>query len=936
MVFLEKIADKFLKEYGNQIHRLAFVFPTRRAGLYFLYHLQRQKGAGITLWVPRLFSISDFFVRLSELTVPDPLDLIFELYTIYTKNIRDYPKEFTDFYPWGKMIIADFDEIDKHLIDTDNLFRILKEFKGVEDQYREGKSEIHNRYVGFWEDLGTIYREFNRVLREKKRAYEGMVYREVAQDPQKGIKGIVLEWDKVIFCGFNALNRAEETIIQHLLNEEKGEIYWDMDRYFVDDFNQEAGYFFRQNRLIFDRSQSRWIEDRLSEPRSINIIGVQSRVSQAKVLGIKLQQLQESFTSQDPQKVAVVLPDETLLFPLLNSLPGSIDRINITIGFPLQQSPVYSLFAAIIDMQVRVSETRAAGTEFYHKDMQRILNHPYVKPLAPHEINNFISRIRGENRVYVTQEDIITLPEPLRGLFRVCQDSGQITLFFMTLLDSLRQFYKENMPGLFSIDYEFIYHFYTLLTRLKDSLDNTGMVLDIPTFRQLFTDIVKASRVPFTGEPLEGLQVMGVLETQTLAFENLFVLSVNEGYLPPGKSHQSFIPFDVRTEVGLPTYKEQGAIFAYHFYRMLKNSRNITLLYTSEAAGIEKSEKSRFIDQILIEFSDKNPQAEILHQVIDFSFDAQKAEDIVCEKSQEIIELLSKRGYSASSLLTYLTCPLKFFLSYLLKLREEEEVYESPDQRLVGTILHEALKELYQPLCGNDQAVSAREIENIKARLVPVLTRAFRSALKSGPPDTGRNRIAFEVMKEFLNQFFEKEKQDAGFKILMLEEKIEDVALHFSINGASYSVNLEGHIDRLDITRDRIYRIIDYKTGKVNPLNLESLAELTGPQAAERREAFQLFFYCYLLKRRQIHSDRPFCLGIYPFKKIYEELRFVKIDKSDVIDNPLIARFDELLKSIFRELFDIKTAFVQTKNEQHCRYCPYTNICSRDPGEYYV
>ncbi|MCP5102154.1 MAG: hypothetical protein GY950_02180 [bacterium] len=935
MGFLEKIAGKFLAEYGNNIHKIAFVFPTRRACLYFTRHLQKQKETNVTIWAPPVFSINDFLANLAQVTAADQLDLIFDLYRIYKKHIRAYRKKFEDFYGWGKMILSDFDEIDKYLIDTEELFRTLKEFKAVEDITKEEKADIYNRYTGFWQDLGVLHREFKQGLKEKNRAYEGMVYREVAENIET-IAANRLPWQKVVFCGLNALTKAEEIIISHLLQEEKAEIFWDMDRYFVEDKNQEAGYFFRKNRKTLKLEDPAWVEEQLAEPKKINLIGVQSKVSQAKVLGIKLEELLDA--AHDPESIAVVLPDETLLFPVLNSLPKSVDRINITIGFPLQQTPVFSLFNSILEMYLRIygggaPPSKKSEEGFYHKDIQKVLNHPYIKPVAPGEITEFIKKNREQNNVYVPANEIIFSEEALNDLFRFREESREVIDFFLELLDFIRTFYTENKPDIFSIDYEYIYHFYTLMSRLKGSLKSSREKIDIRIFRQLFTDIIRNSRIPFTGEPLEGLQVMGMLETQTLDFTNLFVLSVNEGHLPPGKSQQSFIPFDVRAIMGLPIYKDRDAIAAYHFYRLLKSSRNTTLIYTTEARGIEKSEKSRFIDQVLIEYAERNKNAVINHQVIDFQFDAQQPKEISIQKSEKIIELLSQKSYSASSLLNYLTCPLKYYFNHVLRLREEEEVYESPEYYQIGYIIHHALHQLYQPYCGKGKPVGIMEIEAIKEKIDQTLTTAYLKELEGANLRTGRNKIAFEVMKRFLENFFEKEKQDAGFKIVMLEEHVKDVWFPFSINGTGYRVQLTGTVDRLDF-KDDVYRVIDYKTGKINSLNLKSLEELSGAEAVNRKEVFQLFFYRYLLMQKEKYGGE-YRLGIYPFKKMYDELKFVKIDKSDIIDEGLVEEFEGLLKDIFRELLDITVPFVQTADEKNCQHCPYQNICSKEAGESY-
>jgi len=936
MDFIERIAQKFLKEYKNQIHRLTFVFPTRRAGLYFNHHLKLQLHGHQSIWAPQVFSINDYIIQLSESIVPDPLDLIFNLYKIYEKNVKDFPKEFKDFYSWGKMIISDFSEIDKYLINAHQLFKTLKEFKQIEEfGGEELRSNILKNYIGFWADLGAIYFAFKQDLKKRNRAYEGMIYREVAENLDLSIKrGSNKSSEKIIFCGLNALTKAEETIIQYLVEGHNAEIFWDMDSYFVDDDNQEAGYFFRKNQKKFQLNTSHWTENKLlDQEKSITIIGAQSKISQAKILGIKLEKLRESVNEEE---IAVVLPDETLLFPTLNSLPNTIEKVNITIGFPLQQTPVYTLINSIMEMQSRFfdvsSSTINPNKGFYYKDVQKILNHPYIKPIFLNEINTLLSILKKENIIYITEENLSHLSDPIKQIFSLPKDSIQIVNFYLGLLDMIRTFFAENDAALFSIDYEYIYFFYTLFSRLKESLRDTGLSLDILTFHQLFVDIVTATRIPFTGEPLEGLQIMGMLETQILDFPNIFILSVNEKHLPPSKSQQTFIPFDVRKIVGLPTYKEQDAIAAYHFYRLLKNSKNIFLVYLTESKGLVKSEKSRFIDQILIEYAQKNRKARISHQVVDFSFDAQKVKEITICKSDRIFEMLLRKSFSPSSLLTYLSCSLKFYFSYILKLKEEEGMYESPDHRIIGNIIHDTLRTLYLPFCSQDKVINTQDIEGLKAKLDISLGASFKKVLKNLDHKTGRNRIVWEVLSRFLNNFLKKESEDLGFRVLMVEQKINNVKFPFVLNNEEFTVKLEGTIDRLDFIRG-IYRIIDYKTGRVNTLDLKSMDQLQGEKIVNRKEVFQLFFYRYLLYVAKKIFSGDFMLGAYPIRSMRDGLKLVKINDSETITIPMLEKYKEILTSIFQNLFDITVPFSQAEDEKMCFHCAYVNICCRGPLE---
>jgi RecB family exonuclease len=935
MSFLKKIAQKFVKEYQNQIHRLAFVFPTRRAGLYFRRHLQDQLAENQSIWAPQIFSINDFIIQLSELSLADPLDLIFDLYQVYDTKVGKFTKKFQEFYPWGKMIISDFNEIDKYLIDQRTLFRTLKEYKKVQEMTQdEEKSEILNNYIGFWEDLGEIYQKYKSYLEIENRGYEGMIYRQVAEGINDYIKhNQKINWDITIFCGFNALNQAEEKIINSLLKANKAEIFWDMDKYFVEDTLQEAGLFFREHLKKMELEPPQWVSNQLLDHKNISIIGAQSKVSQAKLLGIELPKFIQNLPQEE--NIAVILPDETLLFPTLNSIPDDIQKVNITIGYPLQQTPVYTLANTIMEMQIRGQKNLSSlikTKELYFKDVISVMNHPYIKPIFTEEVASFIEKIKDENLIYISQEDTAHLSPEMRKMFIPIRDSLQFIVFFLELLDLIRSYYAETESELFSIDLEYIYHFYTLISRLKDSLTLVGPPLDMDTFRQLFNDIIIASRIPFTGEPLEGMQIMGMLETQTLDFPTTFILSMNEGYLPPSKVRNSFIPFDVRIQVGLPTYKDRDAIAAYHFYRLLSHSKNTFLFYTAGSKGLEKNEKSRFIDQILIEYSQKNPKANISHQIIDFNFDPQPTREISINKSHDVLDILYQKSYSASSLLTYLSCSLKFYFSYVLKLKEDEDMAEDPDHRIIGNIIHDTLKDLYMPYCTQGKIVKIKDLDYSLSVYQDTLENSYLKFLKNVDLKTGRNKIIYEVITRFLNNFFRKERKQSGFKLLLLEEKIQNIKLPVSIDGENQQVHLEGTIDRLDFLEDK-YRIIDYKTGKIGSLTIESMDQLSREQAVTRREVFQLFFYYYLLQQTGKYPG-DYVLGIYPLKRLKDDLKLVKVENSHIIEDQQLELFEDILKDIFKELLNGHIPFTKTEEEKHCTHCPYVHICTRESVEY--
>ncbi len=916
MKFLERLAEQILREHGANVHRLQVLFPTRRAGLHFRHHLQRLANA--PFWPPRIQAMGDWIVDLSGLAVPDPLELIFELYDVYSGLAQRFPKRFEEFYAWGKMLLADFDEIDKQLLDEETLFRALREFKEIEKLNIEEKSDIYRKYTSFWGELEAIYQKFGAALRSKNQAYEGLAYRLAAE---RVTAGQALDSERVLFCGFNAFNAAEEKIVAELLRRGQAALFWDMDEYFVNDANQEAGHFFRNQRQRLAGSGTNWIGSGLSEKKEIHITGVSSTAGLAKALGLELRRLLPDAPA--PEEVVVVLPDETLLFPVLNSLPAEAAQVNITLGYPLDHTPLFTLLNALIEMQLHAGESEG-HTVFYYRDLVRVLCHPYVRPLAPQAAADLLHRVRDEGRMTVPAA-AISQP-PLDFLFQRWRTSAEAIPFLQELFDRLRSL-EESPTPLFALDLEYLYHFYRLLTRLKNLTKRRNLNMELRLFWQLFNDIARHERIPFSGEPLQGLQVMGMLETQALDFDQVCILSLNEGVLPAGKSDLSFIPPDVRTAVGLPTFRERDAISAYHFWRLLQRARRVRLFYVSQrqGLGIKKNEKSRFIEQLLIEYKEKNPAASVEQQILDFAFTRQQPRPIRIPKEETTLASLAERGISASALLTFRTCPLRFYLNYVEDIREEEEPADSPDQRRLGTILHEALRRLYAPLLG--KTVGGNDWPLLRQRLDGCLRQAYGQEFPGAVLETGRNRIVWEVLQRLLKSFLNKEQAGESFQLELLEGGIESVPFEFVAGSRTYRVGLRGFIDRLDRQAGG-RRIIDYKSGRVHPLQIEALADLAGAEVIERREVFQLLFYWYLLQRSRPDLG-PCRLAVYPFKRLGETLRFVSVAGREWFGAELIGAYEETLRSLLSEIFSLGIPFQQTEDPERCRTCPYIDICMR-------
>ncbi|MEN8154544.1 MAG: PD-(D/E)XK nuclease family protein [Acidobacteriota bacterium] len=907
--FLEKIAGKYFREYKEKVYKLVFVFPNRRSSVYFREILKDLSPT--PMWSPSIYSINDLVSLCSGLQIPETYELIFELFKVYREVENENVMGIENFFQKGKTILSDFNEIDKNLADTGDLFKFLRELKGLEssgsDEITPGKEE----YLHFWSKLENIYHPFRRSLEERHFGYEGMAFRKVAEDISM-ITG--KGWEKIIFAGFNALSGSERSIISQLTKAGITDIYWEMDRYFTEDKDQEAGKFFRDS--ASDLSPGRdfnWIGTGLTEKKKIRIIETTSDIGQVKMTGIKLSEILEN--DGDLEDTAVILPDENLLFPILNSLPYKMKKGNISIGFPLKQTTAYSMYESLMELHNK------KGEFFYRCDLLRVLDHPYIKMISDHQTTELSKKLKGEiGTFYNAENGQDTLMGRITGNITKSTELMELLLF---LINRLREKLSGENKKLSGIESEFIFQFYTLVKKLKGIIERIEDPVSIKGFHKMFNDLIGSVHIPFTGEPLEGLQILGVLEMQNLNFKNIFILSMNEDIFPSGKFSQTFIPQDVREVTGLPRSGEKEAVFAYHFYRMLGNSENITLLYSGNSSGGNKGERSRFIDQILLEYNEVNKDAEIEYYNAEFSLDIQKRGQIKIEKAESNLKILKERTFSATSIRTWIHCPLQFYFKYILRLRDDTDTDEAFDYAKFGIIFHDVLENIYKKMEGKN--VERKNLEQISGT---TLTKIIGDSFKKNSiteTETGMNRITFEVIEEFASRFITNEIQYAPFRIHHLEKKVNDKEFSFNLKGEGIRVKLKGTIDRID-ELNGLPRIIDYKTGKVDSPDIPG--EMDKVNWTKKKEAFQLLFYTYLMKENELLGGK-FKLGIYPFKKLSDKLRFIKIDKSDIFELSILEGFENVLGSIFRDMFDPEIPFTQTEDEKMCRNCLYKNICER-------
>lgn len=946
--FLNNLAKELYGKYGEDISRVCIVLPSKRAGMFFKRYLAEEIKQ--PLWSPNVFSIDEFIQKLSPNAVSDDLTLIFELYETY-KALAD-EEAFDKFYPWGQMLLRDFNVVDKYLVDAKRLFTILYEHREIEEDFELKLSDIEefskfwstfsakelsdaqSDFIKTWEIMGRVYHEYRKNLTAKNICYEGMAYRHVyemaaANELSKAIQS-EYGWKKVVFAGFNMLSKTEQGIIKNLVNQNLAEIYWDTDKYYLDNNIQEAGNFLRKNfrDLEINSKDILWKSNDLTDSKkNIKIIGTPLKVSQAKALGNELKNITEL------TETAVVLPDDTLLQPVLNSLPPNIDKLNISMGFPLKSSPLYSLLFLLKNIQSQGKSDKASSS-YYHKDITRILLHPYVKFTAPEEIYAIVDHIKSRNVIYTSRkrilEGFVKPPLIVSEIFNKPATANESLEYIYRITElishSLEQDKTSNV-----LETEYLFKFYTELNHLSDILGRYSAEIDKQTFWKLLLEVTASLQIPFNGEPFEGLQVMGLLETRLGDFKNVFILSMNEGVMPRGNDHGSFIPFNLRKGMGMPVFEDDDSNTAYNFYRLLQRAENITLIYNTEPGEISAGEKSRFIMQVEQELAEANKHVTIENKILQADVELPARREITIQKSDEVLAALKKKkGFSATALSAYINCPLQFYFRTVTGLKEDDEVEEFFTGGGFGNILHKIMEMLYIPYVGKmvDEKTLLKMKKNVSEKYESIWESActelkeyaeFKRDLK------GKNLLYKNIIKRLVDKILENDITHAPFKLIALEKEVEQ-KLVINIDGTEHTIGLFGILDRLQF-KDNVENIIDYKTGyldkdmirvRVNQENMDKLFE--NPKLKEK---FQQYFYSSIYLAGE---EKQLRAGVYPLQKLWDGIIFFE---DEYIPIETAALFDEKLKEMLVKIFDSTTPFPQTTEVERCTYCPYNSICYR-------
>ncbi len=887
------------------ISDITFILPSKRAGGFLLNELKKNTAA--TFFAPLICSIEEFIEELSNLKIINNAELLFKSYEAYLKTDSITEKEdFETYSTWATTLLNDFNEIDRYLVEPTQFFSYLASIKTLERWgVKEEKTELINNYLQFWESLPAFYENIQSLLLKEQIGYQGMVYREASANIEHYITANKNKTH--VFIGFNALNTAEQHIIQELLETETTMVYWDADRTFYEDSKHSASHFIRKyikEWKYFQQKAPKFIAQNYEKPKNFQFIEVQKNIGQAKYVG----ELLSTLSDDEINKTAVVLGDENLLVPLLYSLPENVKNLNLTMGVPLKQFPAVVFFEKLFAIHTRDTEM------LYYKDVLSLLNHPVGKNLVT-EFDTIAQNITNENITHISFLDLMALSDSSKNdmlelLFKNWKNTSHTAIkSSLEIIEELRK--KHSSTTIESVVLQQLHTVFREIDALNQKYPHLKSIKSVNT---LFSELTATTSLDFEGDAYYGLQIMGVLETRVLDFENVIITSVNEGIFPSGKSNASFITYDLKQQFSLPLFTEKDAIYTYHFYRLLHRAKSVTLLYNNHSEGINTGEKSRFIRQLEIE---KHPNHTIEKKVLAPKVQIGKKPLKQIEKTDAVMQRLrdiAKKGFSPSALTSYIRNPLEFYFQKILKLSEFEEVEETVATNTLGTIVHDTLETFYKPF--EDCVLRIQDLQNMKGQIHEEVTSQFKKTFKGGTFSKGKNLIIFEVAKRYISNFIDREisEIEAGnaIKIIKIEN---DLTLEIPMQQLDFPIKIHGKVDRVDQYNGQL-RIIDYKTGLVNQGDVEIIDWEELNKDYKFSKAFQVLAYALMMNKEIPINNAE--AGIISFKNL--GAGFLKFgvkeksgsrNKSQIITEDTLENFTVELKKLILEICDPNIPFTE-------------------------
>lgn len=947
---LKRLADYLLRTAREGEDDLLVILPNRRAGLFLQRYMSESTDS--SMWMPRVSGIGDFIETESKLGLSDPVELQFRLYDIYSAMVEQ-AEPLDQFLQWGEMMIRDFDELDKYLVDAEQLFRNIRDLKALEEplaglepeqlvfirQFWEGFYEGNltpekRQFLQTWELLPRLYNKLQEELRYSGEGYQGMQYRELAERILKGEHAFERR-GRTIVAGFNALNQCEKVIFS-TLREHGAAFFWDYDQRYMDDRGEEAGRFLRENILRFPEAEK--LEDfkGLAKGKQYRIYELPTDVLQSKTVYHLLK-------DEDPDRLvkstdtALVLCDEELLLPVLMSLPEGVEEVNITMGYPMKNTPVFSFLDSLLRLHYHARKKADGSTRFYHKDVNDILQHPYFWKMQGGGSVELSGRIIRENMHMIDRE--LFKGELEQMIFRPLDNAA-------SLLEYLRKIFLhllELIAGRGSrhedvLDREFCFQLLKQVNKFE-RLNEQRSDISYQLMERLLRRSLQNLRIPFEGEPLSGMQIMGILETRLLDFRHVILLSMNEEVMPAQEATHSHIPYSLRMAFGLPSREEMDAIYAYYFYRLLQRADRVDILFNGSTEGVSTGEMSRYVRQLIFEKGLKVIRPGLNVQAREITPIKIEHGEVVTQKLRRYVMGSEEDRYlSPSAINTYIDCSLKYYFRYIAGLGEMDEISEDIDASGFGTVVHDSLNELYLEIAGKNRGIISKEDLNklLSSNEYESLLREqfIKHHYKGRKKETieGRNILIFSVMLRYMKQVLKQDTTIAPFELVAAEATYRR-NLAIEVEGKTIELSLGGKIDRIDRVGGQL-RVIDYKTGRTDQKfrDVESLFD--GNYGSRNSAAMQTFYYAWLVG--EAFPGKDVMPGLYSMKGLFKEefdaaLNMTSLKKEGRVASffPLENQFMELLKELVQKLFDPTIPFVQRENDKICSYCDFASLCQR-------
>lgn len=949
--FLNYVAEDIIQKYGYDLSRIAVVFPNKRASLFMSDCLARI--ARRPIWSPAYLTISEMFRRHSSLDTGDQIKLICDLHKSFIK-CTGIDETFDHFYGWGELLLADFDDIDKNMADAGHVFSNLKNIHELDDisyltpeqkatlqkffsNFSEEQDTIlKKRFMQLWSNMGDIYTDYRDRLRKQNIAYEGMLYREVATDDS-----IEYDYDMYLFVGFNVVQQAERKLFDRLQEKNKARFYWDFDKYYMPsrgkDTVNEAGHYIASYLKYYPNeldTESIDIYDNMSKHKSITYINSGTDSIQARYIS---SWLRENNRTDDGQRTAIVLCDEKMLQTVVHCLPDKAEKVNITAGFPLSQSPVSSLVTRLIELYLNgynINKRR-----FAMRYIMPVITHPYSRFISTRckELKEMLISRRGHSLM----SEELSLDNGLSQLFAV-DEKGGIVQWLTDIIAEIARNAKDSGPFF----QESLFCIHTLLNRINGLIASGDLTADNITLQRLVLQLLSSTSIPFHGEPVVNTQIMGVLETRNLDFDHILVLSCNEGYMPKSLNDASFIPYSIRKAYGLTTIDNKVAIYSYYFHRMIQRADDVTLVYNSSTEDGKTGEMSRFMMQMMVESG---------HVIKRNTLHTEKDSHVITpesiEKTPEVMARLMSIGYlSPTAMNNYRRCPLRFYYNNVAKIKEPDDTDEEINNRIFGNIFHLASELIYKNMLYNGGTVTSSDIERVlkdRKLIETTVDTAFKQEFFKIKDSTsnhveynGLQLINREVIIRYLRRLLEIDKTLTPFTILNLEGDVyENVT--FNAGGNDHTVKIGGRIDRLDMITDKEtgkkrIRVIDYKTGGSGiSKKPDCVEEVFDPSLMREKHTdyyFQAMLYSAIIRNSAVHNKD--CIAVSP------ALLFIQHTGKDDYDPTLLLGKEKItdikeydnefrfnLMALIREIYDHKCDFEPTADRSNCNICPYRQLC---------